>query len=165
MIMHAVYIYMYSQTCMHLYMCTYTHTYICMYWHTDLLALKTAGVQTIMFRHDCLDTCCFEYLIYACALYFCICTWLAQLSMFHMERHSRNMPIIIIISICISSSSSSSSSIHTDINTYVLTYMHIYLHEFLGHPSICTHAYMWIKICMSPNMHNKWCAHVYNYSH
>ena len=34
---------------------------------------------------------------YACVLYFCICTCLAQLSMFHIERHSRNMLIIIIV--------------------------------------------------------------------
>ena len=35
--------------------------------------------------------------LYACVLYFCICTCSAQLSMFHMERHSRNTLIIIII--------------------------------------------------------------------
>ena len=45
--------------------------------------------------------------IYACVLYFCICTCSAQLSKFHMERRSRNTLIIIII---ISSSSNSSSS-------------------------------------------------------
>ena len=39
--------------------------------------------------------------LYACVLYFCICTCSAQLSMFHMERHSRNMLIIIIIIIVI----------------------------------------------------------------
>ena len=44
-----------------------------------------------MFEHDCLDTCCFG------VLYFCICTCSAQLSMFHMERCSRNTLIIIII--------------------------------------------------------------------
>ena len=33
--------------------------------------------------------------LYACVLYFCICTCSAQLSMFHMERHSRNTLIII----------------------------------------------------------------------
>ena len=32
--------------------------------------------------------------LYACVLYFCICTCSAQFSMFHMERHSRNMLII-----------------------------------------------------------------------
>ena len=31
--------------------------------------------------------------LYACVLYLCICTCSAQLSMFHMERHSRNMLI------------------------------------------------------------------------
>ena len=35
--------------------------------------------------------------LYACVLYFCICTCSAQLSMFHMERGSRNTLIIIII--------------------------------------------------------------------
>ena len=34
---------------------------------------------------------------YVCILYFCICTCSAQLSMFHMERRSRNTLIIIII--------------------------------------------------------------------
>ena len=38
--------------------------------------------------------------LYACVLYFCICTCSTQLSMFHMERRSRNMLIIIIIIIC-----------------------------------------------------------------
>ena len=35
--------------------------------------------------------------MYACVLYFCICTCSAQLSMFHMERRSRNTLIIISI--------------------------------------------------------------------
>ena len=35
--------------------------------------------------------------LYACVLYFSICTCSAQLSMFHMERHSRKTLIIIII--------------------------------------------------------------------
>ena len=35
--------------------------------------------------------------LYACVLYFCIFTCSAQLSMFHMERRSRNTLIIIII--------------------------------------------------------------------
>ena len=35
--------------------------------------------------------------LYACVLYFCICTCSVQLSMFHMERCSRNTLIIIII--------------------------------------------------------------------
>ena len=35
--------------------------------------------------------------LYASVMYFCICTCSAQLSMFHMERRSRNMLIIIII--------------------------------------------------------------------
>ena len=35
--------------------------------------------------------------LYACVLYFCICPCSAQLSMFHVERRSRNTLIIIII--------------------------------------------------------------------
>ena len=35
--------------------------------------------------------------LYACVLYFSICTCSAQLSMFHMERRSLNTLIIIII--------------------------------------------------------------------
>ena len=35
--------------------------------------------------------------LYACVLYVCICTCSAQLSMFHVERRSRNTLIIIII--------------------------------------------------------------------
>ena len=35
--------------------------------------------------------------LYACVLYFCICTCSAQLSMFHMDRRSRNTLIIITI--------------------------------------------------------------------
>ena len=39
--------------------------------------------------------------LYACVLYYCICTCSAQLSMFHMERRSRNTLTIIISSIII----------------------------------------------------------------
>ena len=35
--------------------------------------------------------------LYACVLYFCICTYSAQLSMSHIERRSRNMLVIITI--------------------------------------------------------------------
>ena len=35
--------------------------------------------------------------LHACVLYFCICTWSAQLSMFYMERRSRNTLIIVVI--------------------------------------------------------------------
>ena len=35
--------------------------------------------------------------LYACLSYFCICTCSAQLSMFHMERRSRNTLIIISV--------------------------------------------------------------------
>ena len=50
-------------------------------------------VLSWLFQHDYLDTC----LDYACVLYFCISTCSAQLSMFHMERRSRNTFVIIII--------------------------------------------------------------------
>ena len=49
-----------------------------------------------MFQHNYLDTCCLSVL-YACVLYFCICTCSSQLSMFHMERRSRNTLVIIIM--------------------------------------------------------------------
>ena len=49
-----------------------------------------------MFQHDYLDTYCLSVL-YACILHFCICTCSAQLSMFHVERRSRNTLIIFII--------------------------------------------------------------------
>ena len=39
------------------------------------------------------------WVLHACVLYFCNCTCSVQLSMFHMERHSRNTIIIIIITI------------------------------------------------------------------
>ena len=39
--------------------------------------------------------------LYACVLYFCICTCSAQLSWFHMERRSRNTLIIVIVVIVI----------------------------------------------------------------
>ena len=38
----------------------------------------------------------FLSVLYACVFYFCICTCSAQLSMFHMEKCSRNTLIIII---------------------------------------------------------------------
>ena len=34
--------------------------------------------------------------LYACVSYFCICTCSAQLSMFHMERRSRNTLIFMV---------------------------------------------------------------------
>ena len=43
-----------------------------------------------MFQHDCLDTCCFECLI-------CVCFGIFVFAPVHMERHSRNKLIIIII--------------------------------------------------------------------
>ena len=49
-----------------------------------------------MFEHDW--THAVLGVFYAYVLYFCICTCSAQLSMFHMERRSRNM--LIINSLC-----------------------------------------------------------------
>ena len=40
--------------------------------------------------------------LYACVLYFCICTCSVQLSMFHMERRSRKTLIVIIIIVILS---------------------------------------------------------------
>ena len=50
--------------------------------------------------------------LYACALYFCICTCSAQLSMLHMERRSRNTLIIIIITHGITLSTSAFLACH-----------------------------------------------------
>ena len=49
-----------------------------------------------MFQHDCLDTCCFECLIGMCFV-FAPVQCKKKMSMFHMERCSRNKLIIIII--------------------------------------------------------------------
>ena len=35
--------------------------------------------------------------LYACVLYFCICTCSAQLSMFHKERRSRNTLLLLLL--------------------------------------------------------------------
>ena len=48
-----------------------------------------------MFEHGCLDTLCLGCLICMRFLFFVICTCSAQLSMFHLERRSRNTIIII----------------------------------------------------------------------
>ena len=37
------------------------------------------------------------FVLYAYVSYFCICTRSAQLSMFHMERHSRNTLILLLL--------------------------------------------------------------------
>ena len=39
--------------------------------------------------------------LYACVLYFCICTCSAQLSMFHVERRSRDTLMIIVQRLCL----------------------------------------------------------------
>ena len=53
-----------------------------------------------MFEHDCLDTCCLGDFA-PCVLYFGICPCAAQLSLFPMERRSRNTIVIIIVIIII----------------------------------------------------------------
>ena len=59
---------------------------------------------------------------YACVLHFCTCTCSVQLSMFHMERRSRNTLIItIIISIIISITQSKGSNCVVWINLYPCT--------------------------------------------
>ena len=50
--------------------------------------------------------------LYACVLYFCICTCSAQLSMFHMERSSRNTLIIIIMTVCTTEQYRPTESVH-----------------------------------------------------
>ena len=66
-------------------------------------------VDTVFGFYGCSFLClvgCFSMIIltpavssvlYACVLYFCIRTCSTQLSMFHTERRSRNMLIIITI--------------------------------------------------------------------
>ena len=39
--------------------------------------------------------------LYACVLYFCICTCSAHLSMFHMERRSRKQVILCVVPVCV----------------------------------------------------------------
>ena len=80
---------------------------VCMIWviyvHIDTVFGFYGGFGVVVFY--CLVGC-FSMIVrkpavlsvlYACVLYFCICTCSAQLSMLHLERHSRNMLIIIII--------------------------------------------------------------------
>ena len=45
----------------------------------------------IVWTHAVLDVLC------ACVLYFCICTCSEQLSMFHMERRSRNTLLLLLL--------------------------------------------------------------------
>ena len=61
-----------------------------------LLLLLLLLLLSWMSKYDYLDTCCFERLICVCFV-FLYCTCSAPLSMFHMERRSRNTFIIIII--------------------------------------------------------------------
>ena len=68
-------------------------------------------VDTVYGFYGCFFLClvgCFSMIIwtptvlsvlYACVLYFCIWTCSVQLSMFHMQRRSRNMLIIITITL------------------------------------------------------------------
>ena len=75
--------------------------YIGLFVCIDIFAFIVFIYISWMFEHDCLDTCCIGVPYMQVICIFCICTCSAQLSMFHMERHSRNMLIIIIIIIII----------------------------------------------------------------
>ena len=57
--------------------------------------------------------------LYVCVLNFCICTCSAQLSVFHMERRSRNTLIIIIIIIMVYQVVLSVVLVLTSVKTYV----------------------------------------------
>ena len=57
--------------------------------------------------------------LYACALYFCICTCSAQVGMFNMERRSRNI-ITIIILLVVFFSNFSLNNLHTQIHRQVV---------------------------------------------
>ena len=57
---------------------------------------KPSLLLSWMFEHDGLDKCCFGRLTCMCFV-FCTCAYLAQLSMFDLERRSRNTVIVITI--------------------------------------------------------------------
>ena len=80
--------------------CVYTHLFQNLRFR--FFSLKLTHVYCLLgcLEQDCSDTCCFGCLICMCFVFFCIYTYSAQLSMFHMERHSRNTFIIIIIIKC-----------------------------------------------------------------
>ena len=64
--------------------------YFFFFFYTHLYCL-VGCFSMIVWTHAVLDV------LYACVLYFCKCTCSAQLSMFQMERHFKNMLIIVII--------------------------------------------------------------------
>ena len=59
----------------------YGYSFLCLVRRFDMI-IWTPAVLSVLY--------------YACVLYFCICTCSAQLSMFHMERRSRNTLIVIM---------------------------------------------------------------------
>ena len=81
----------------------FQHDYLdtcCCHWRASF----EVKVFFVLFLLNCLVGC-FSMIVwtpavlsvlYACVLYFCICTCSAQLSMFHRERRSRNTLIIIL---------------------------------------------------------------------
>ena len=71
--------------------------------------------------------------LYACVLYFCICSCSAQLSMFHMERRSKNTLIVIIIIIWIPFELSNIRDKQSRIFCRP-----IISHQFIAHGSNCT---------------------------
>ena len=58
------------------------------------MSFYPSSLPSWVFEHDCLGTCAVLGALYACVIYFCICTCSAQVSMFPMERRSRNTIII-----------------------------------------------------------------------
>ena len=76
-----------------------------------------------MFEPDYLDTCCFECFMCLCffsffVFLFCICICSAQMSMFHMERCSRNTLIIIIKTVKASAPSAEDSPLLCSVRSY-----------------------------------------------
>ena len=99
----------------------YIDTIFALYWYIDVFFFLThlyclvGSLSLIVWTHAV------SGVLYACVLYFYICTCLGQLGMFHMERHSRNTIVVIVVAVVVvvvivllllllSSSSSSSSS-------------------------------------------------------
>ena len=79
---------------MHVYVCT--HMLVCVCVCTCLFFLNTHLYYLVGHLSMTVWTHAVLGVLYACVLYFCICTCSAQLSMFDMERHSRKKFIIII---------------------------------------------------------------------
>ena len=69
---------------------------ICLFYFIFVKYLSS--VLSLMFEHECLDTWCFKCLICMCFVFL-----YAQLSMFHLERRSRNTLIAYLLAVhCVS---------------------------------------------------------------